>query len=278
MLSTPSRRPAPIKNQAWEFLPVAIEIEESPPSPVGRAIAWTIIAVFAAALLWAACSTIDIIAMAPGKIIPNDYSKVIQPLESGVISAIHVHNGQAVRQGQVLIELDATANSADHDRLANEHQAASLDIARLRAVLAGKETLTVPRGTDPTLLAVQQQLGRDQLDEQRGRLEGARLVVEQRRAAPDATQVHIAGLRAIVPMLHERASAYYQLWQKTYVAKLQYLAVEQEYLEKVQELAAQEYKRLQVVRGSSCISTRLRVLSDHYVRILRRIIRHCKPP
>ena len=111
------RRTAPSKGQAWEFLPAVLEIEESPPSPVGRTVTWTIITVFTVAVLWAAFSTVDIIAVAQGKIIPNDYSKVMQPLESGVISAIHVRNGQEVHQGQVLIELDATASSADHERL-----------------------------------------------------------------------------------------------------------------------------------------------------------------
>jgi hemolysin D len=245
MLRMPPQRPTLSKRQAWEFLPAVLEIEESPPSPVGRTIAWTIIAVFTAAVLWAAVSTVDIVAVAPGRVIPSDYSKVIQPLESGVISAIHVQNGQEVHQGQVLIELDATASSADHARLVNEHQATSVEIARLRALLAGKETLEAPRGTDPTLLAVQQQLLRDQLAEHRARLESARLVVEQRRAALAATQVNIERLKAIVPMLEERASVYYQLWQKTYVAKLQYLGVEQDRIEKVKELAAQEHRRVQ---------------------------------
>jgi hemolysin D len=245
MRSTPARRTALSQGQAWEFLPAVLEIEESPPSPIGRTVTWTIVTVFTVAVLWAAFSTVDIIAVAQGKIIPNDYSKVIQPLESGVISAIHVRNGQEVHQGQVLIELDATASSADHERLVNEYQAASVEIARLRALLAGKETLEAPRGTDPKLLAVQQQLLRDQLDEHRARLESAKLVVEQRRAGLEATQVNLERLKAIVPMLEERAATYYQLWQKTYVAKLQYLAVEQDRIEKVQERAAQEHKRVQ---------------------------------
>ena len=63
-------------------------------------------------------------------------------------------------------------------------------------------------------------------------------------AGLEATQVNLERLKAIVPMLEERAATYYQLWQKTYVAKLQYLAVEQDRIEKVQERAAQEHKRV----------------------------------
>ena len=146
MLIRRPRHTTQVKGQAWEFLPAVLEIEETPPSPVGRMVTWTIIAVFAAAFLWAAFGTIDIVATAQGKIIPSGHSKVIQSLESGVIRAIHVQNGQEVQEGKVLIELDTTANSADHDRLVNELQAARLDVARLRAVLAGKDAMQAPPG------------------------------------------------------------------------------------------------------------------------------------
>src|SRR5207237_6650687 len=79
-----------------EFLPAVLEIQQAPPSPIGRAMAWTIIAVFASGVLWATLGWIDIVATAQGKIIPSGYSKVIQPFETGVITAIHVQDGQLV--------------------------------------------------------------------------------------------------------------------------------------------------------------------------------------
>ncbi|HJU05547.1 MAG TPA: hypothetical protein VJ692_10390, partial [Nitrospiraceae bacterium] len=76
--------------RAVEFLPAILEIQDTPPSPIGRAISLVIIAAFFSAILWATFSHIDIVAVAQGKIIPNGYTKVIQPLESGVVRAIHV--------------------------------------------------------------------------------------------------------------------------------------------------------------------------------------------
>src|SRR6266853_1262417 len=95
------------------FLPAALEIVETPPSPIGRAIGVTIIAVFVLALAWACLGTVDIVATAPGKIIPSGRSKIIQPFEIGVVRAIHVHDGDVVRAGQVLIELDPTINASE---------------------------------------------------------------------------------------------------------------------------------------------------------------------
>jgi hemolysin D len=202
-------------------------------------------AVFAVAVLWASLSTIDIVAVAPGKIIPSEYSKVIQPLESGVVTAIHVQNGSVVRQGDVLITLDPTVHSADRERLENEHQAVRLDMARLRALLAGTSTLAAVPGVEPHLLAVQRQLLRDQLAEHHGRLEAARLVVEQRQAALESTKIDLQRLRAIVPILEERATAYRRLFEKTYASRMQYLETEKERIDKVQELARQEQQLMQ---------------------------------
>jgi hemolysin D len=222
-----------------------LELQESPPSPAGRAVIWTIIAVFAAAILWACLSTVEIIAVAQGKIIPDEYSKVIQPLDSGVITAIRVQNGTEVAKGAVLIELDPTADSADRDRLVNELQAARLDIARLRALLTGKATLDASAVGDSPLLAVQRQLLHDQLEEHHARLDTARLVVEQRQATVEATKIQLERLQAIIPILEERASVYHTLFQKTYGSKMQYLETEKERIEKVKELASQEQQLVQ---------------------------------
>src|SRR5215467_11684071 len=48
------------------FLPAALEIVETPPSPIGRAIAGVIALLFCAALAWAWWGTIDIVASATG--------------------------------------------------------------------------------------------------------------------------------------------------------------------------------------------------------------------
>src|SRR5439155_12459768 len=70
------------------FLPAALEIVETPPSPVGRAIGATIILLFAAALIWASAGTIDIVASATGRIVPSGRTKVIQPFETGGVRSI----------------------------------------------------------------------------------------------------------------------------------------------------------------------------------------------
>src|SRR6476620_2803912 len=120
------------------FLPAALEIVETPASPIGRAIGLTIIVLFCLALAWACLAQLDIVASAPGKIIPTGRTKLIQPFETGVVRAIHVRDGQGVKTGDVLIELDPTMNQAEVGHFRSDLIAAQLDVARLRAALAGR--------------------------------------------------------------------------------------------------------------------------------------------
>ena len=79
ILAFPARRPER-RREELAFLPAALEIVETPPSPVGRAIAIAIVVVFAAAVAWASIGTVDIVAVAQGKIIPSGRTKLIQSL------------------------------------------------------------------------------------------------------------------------------------------------------------------------------------------------------
>ncbi len=192
------------KGRELEFLPAVLEVQESPASPLGRAIARTIMWLFGLALLWALIGKIDIVAIAQGKIVPNDRSKVIQPLENGVIRAIHVRDGQRVKRGDLLIELDAGAGS-DRSRLENEHRAAQVEVARLRALLLGKNTFEAPQRADAAFVQIQRNQLRDQLSE--------------------------------LQALTAKAEAFKKLLDKQMVARMQYLEAEQARAAKSQEHA-----------------------------------------
>src|SRR5262249_14367070 len=87
-------RPRERRREELAFLPAALEIVETPPSPLRRGIAVTVILLFCAALAWAAWGTIDIVAAATGKIVPSGSVKIVQPFETGVVRAIRVDDGQ----------------------------------------------------------------------------------------------------------------------------------------------------------------------------------------
>ncbi|HEV2438833.1 MAG TPA: HlyD family type I secretion periplasmic adaptor subunit [bacterium] len=245
--------PAPLrppKGRELEFLPAALEIQESPPSPTGRIMAATICALLFAGALWATFGSIDIVVTARGKTIPRGFSKIVQPLDAGIIRAIRVRDGQAVKQGAVLIELDPTTSTAEYQRALNEYRSAQIEVARLRALISGAATLTPPAGGDPDLVRVQQQMLRDQSAEQQSRLAAARMTIAQREAAIQQTQAEIARLEAAVRTAEETAGLYDTLVAQGASARLEYLDAQQRVVDASQNLAAARHK---LVEGTAAL-------------------------
>ncbi|MBK6850242.1 MAG: biotin/lipoyl-binding protein [Burkholderiales bacterium] len=121
------------------FLPAALSLQETPPHPAPRRAAWVLCALFTAAIAWSIVGEVDIVAVAPGRIIVSERSKIIQPLEAGTVKAIHVQDGSKVKAGQILIELDATQSAADVQRIQQDKQAAQIEQLRAEALLGALE-------------------------------------------------------------------------------------------------------------------------------------------
>lgn len=126
-----------------EFLPAALEIMASPPSPVARTLMLTICALFVGALAWSYFGWMDIYAVAPGKIQPDGGSKVVQPLEAGKVTAIRVENGSRVNAGDVLVELDQTEAAAEREAQARDLEAAKAEAARREAAITAAHSETL---------------------------------------------------------------------------------------------------------------------------------------
>jgi hemolysin D len=228
------------------FLPAALEIVETPPSPIGRAIGATIITVFLLALAWACFGTVDIVAAAPGKIIPSGRSKIIQPFEIGVVRAIHVHDGDVVRAGQVLIELDPTINAAERERLQSDLIAAQLDVARLHAAVAdGPDPLAdfhPPEGASAALVASQRQYLISQTAEHRSKIGALGRQLAQKQAERATSAATIAKIDALIPLLQAQVDVRKTLYEHETGSKLIYLQTLQQLVEQQQELAVQKSK------------------------------------
>ena len=82
----------------------------------------------------------------PGRelVVVNDRSKVIQPLEAGVIKAIRVKDGDRVQAGQVLLDLDPTQAQADHRSVQEQARAIRSESSRARALLAAARSGLAP--------------------------------------------------------------------------------------------------------------------------------------
>ena len=223
------------RDEELAFLPAALEIVETPPSPTGRMIAATIMLLFCAALVWSWWGTIDIVASATGKIVPSGRTKVIQPFETGVVRSIQVQDGQLVKAGDVLIELDPTINDAEREHSQSDLVAAQLEVARLRAELAtGRDPLTSfepPDGASPALVATQRQFLLDQTAEQRAKLAALERQQGQKEAERATSAAMINKIERLVPVLQQQLEIRKTLFEHETGSKLNYLQAMQALIE-----------------------------------------------
>ena len=143
-----------------EFLPAALELLETPPSPVRVAMIWLISLFFAAALAWSYFGWLEIYAVAQGRIQPSGRSKVVQPLDPGRVVGIAVENGSRVQAGDLLVEFDSRETGAEREEQKRDLESALTEGARRRAAIAAArlgegEALKViyPAGTSGDMAA-----------------------------------------------------------------------------------------------------------------------------
>lgn len=128
-----------------EFLPAALALQEKPISPASRLAAKLLIGLVVCTLLWAVFGKIDIIVNASGKIIPSSRTKTIASVDTASVHAIHVTEGQSVKAGDVLVELDTSETNAERDKAAGEAMTATLQADRSAALILAVNTLTPPK-------------------------------------------------------------------------------------------------------------------------------------
>lgn len=236
------------------FLPANLELAETPVHPAPKWAMRIIVTLALLAVLIAALGQLDIVAVAKGKLIPDERVKIIQPAVTGVVRRILVHDGQRVSAGQLLIELDPTQSAADSSKAKAAKLDAALAIARAQALLKAQAG-----GGDP-LLAQVDGASSQEMDEAQHFADGvyrayedkvasSRAELSKREAELATTHEQIASLEATAPLAREQANQYRLLAKDKYVAQTDYLDKEQAALQKEHDLAAQESHAHELTAG-----------------------------
>jgi hemolysin D len=137
-----------LKAHEAEFLPAALSIQTQPVSPAGRWVARVLMLLIVVLFLWSVAGQFDIIVNAQGKTIPGGYTKTISSVEVASVRALNVEEGQSVKAGDVLIELDTRASDSERDKSEGDRQTAWLQAERARAMLKAIDTGTPPKLSD----------------------------------------------------------------------------------------------------------------------------------
>jgi hemolysin D len=188
--------------QEAEFLPASLAIIERPVSPTLRMTGLLLSLLVLLAVIWSVWAQIDITVTAEGKVIPTGRTKAIASIEVASVRAIYVTEGQAVKAGDRLLELDARGVEAEEHKARADEIAARLEIARSRALIAAIERHRLP------LLAAVPEAPAGQYEEARSQLNGQYLDFLAKLTQLDGETVRYSNA---LPLAQGRAKSYAEL-------------------------------------------------------------------
>jgi hemolysin D len=259
-------QPAPARTSLErEFLPAVLELRDTPAPAAAHAVLWTLIAALVVTLAWSIIGRVDVVAIAQGQVIATGKAKTIQAAETAVVRRIHVRDGQAVKAGDVLLELDAAGGDtqADSRRLTEALIAARLEAQRHGAMAQAAATgqtpgdLTAPAidagpsnaagpDADTALgapawpaerVAAESRALRADFADWRARRAAVQAEITRREAELAATRELVGKLERTAPIAKRRADDYRGLVEQRFVSEHGWLEREKEHLEQQGDLA-----------------------------------------
>jgi membrane fusion protein, hemolysin D len=225
---------------AGEFSPALVRFQATAPSPLGRAVLYTVLALVAATLLWAALAQLDIVAVAEGKLVPSGYLKIVQPAEQGVVKEVLVREGESVSEGQVLARMDTALLAADGRAIAADYYPKRLAVRRIDAQLTGNALVREADDAQATYAQAQAQYAAN-VRAHENALAQERSVGERARHDLAAAQEVRAKLLQVLPHYREQDQAFEKLARAGYAGRLMHSEKSAIRIEKEQDLRSQDF-------------------------------------
>lgn len=111
------------------------------PSIRSRLILWSICLFIVSIIVWSAYAEVDELVRGDGKVIPSKRLQIVQNLEGGIVSALHVSEGSVVKKGQVLLKIDDTLFESNFQEKRGKILALQVEEVRLRAEISGAQNV-----------------------------------------------------------------------------------------------------------------------------------------
>jgi HlyD family secretion protein len=223
---------------ALDFSPAILRLQREPPSPLPRVVLYALGTLLAGMAVWSVAGRLDIIAVAPGRLVPVSYVKVVQPADAGIIKEILVHEGDTVKAGQVMVRMDPQMSNADGKQLLAQRQLVGLALRRIDAELVGVEPTQRP-DDPPELFAQMQAQYRARRQAHVDAVEGEQATLAKAQQDLGAALETESKLRQTLPIYQDQERSWRQLQKEGFAGRLLAEDRKRVRIEVEQELKAQ---------------------------------------
>jgi HlyD family secretion protein len=223
-----------------DFAPPLLRIREKPPAPLAGWMLRLLIALLAGIALWVVFGRLDIVAVADGKLVPSSYLKIVQVAEQGIVREILVREGEAVREGQVLIRMDSVLATADATSLRTDYDSKRLALRRIDAQLSGTR-LAMAKGDPPERYAQVNAQYEANVGAYENALAQERSLLDKAKNDLAAAQSTKSKLEQVLPHYIEQERAFAKLQKDGFAGRILATDKTRERIEKEQDLRTQEF-------------------------------------
>jgi membrane fusion protein, adhesin transport system len=175
-------------------------------------------------------SSLDEVAIAEGEIVPQGQVRTVQHLEGGIVKLIHVDEGEAVKIGQPLVELDLASAGTNREELQVRIDGLVLKQARLTALVVGSDPDYPSAATarHPKLVAAENEALRLTRAQLQSRMASAAKGVEQRVLEITELEARRSALARSLPLVRERFELSKSLLEEKLTPRMENLERERE--------------------------------------------------
>jgi adhesin transport system membrane fusion protein len=218
---------------------VLAQLVERHPLPTWRGFAWVVMIFLAAAGGWATVARLDEVAIARGEVAPVGKVKVIQHLEGGIVRTIGVAEGQPVKEGATLLQLDLPNTLGNRQELQVRLDGYAINRARLTAEANGT-ALEFPKAESerqPDLMKAESETHEARKRELATLIAGLNEQIKQREAAVREFEAARRAKQTDLRLTREKFAISKQLVERDLTSKLDHLTLEREVERLVGEIA-----------------------------------------
>ena len=229
------------------------------PVPTWRPLAWLSMVALTGTVVWAAVTDLDQIAVARGTVVPKGEVRVVQHLEGGIVTAIHVREGDSVAAGQPLIQLDLGSGGLNAEEIEVRLDGLVLERSRLLSEYASLALSlpAEPSRRQPQLAEAERAAFLSRRRDHESNVAVLREQKRQRQLEIQSIETRTASVERNLALSRSQYDMIHRLAQKQLVPKMQELQMARDVEQLEGELAALRVARPAAERAHAEVEERL---------------------